>query len=810
MLLSLVIPAHNEVGHLEGTVRALTATLEREGIAHEIVVVDDHSTDGTGALLARLAEELPALHPVQNQGAGGFGYAVRAGLDAYRGDAVCIVMADASDDPEDVVRYYRELGQGYDCVFGSRFISGARVSKYPPHKLVLNRFVNGLIRLLFGLAYNDVTNAFKCFRREAIDGIRPLLSCHFNLTVELPLKAIVRGYSYTVVPSHWHGRAHGESKLKLKEMGSRYLFIVLYVLLERWLSRGDYRGRPRAPLAPPQSQRPPDADAGLSRRERRWLDVVAALLIAVAFARGVAVTYDLDWPNDPDLYRDIAQAQTILDGSAIADPHYLGETIWYSPLVPGLIAGLQRLTGGTLHVIETRAGAYLNVLGPVAFYVLVVALFGRWTALVALAIFLFCSGDSGPSYASSTYSPWLFVANFMQAFYYVTLLVLYRAVHSERLREFALVGVLLGLTFLGHTAPALLLGGMVSVYTAVMVWRGLRAGDGRAVRWALARFALVVVLALVVSTPYVLSIAGRYHLKIVNQYPTFWIYPAMELSNVTAFLAERASRAVVPALVAGLVALFALPAWRPARACVLTSMGLALAGVLYSYVWQYQVEHGVAWPSVVPGFHFLRYYGAGEAIVAGYGVVALGLAAASFAQRAGHSWPPALVQRVVPALLALVLVAVSYPAYASRIDLTNYRVQARRMFSGLDDDDLFNFVRQRLTPADVVAAPENLALSLVGPAGRKVLAVEKFFSNPYVDWQTRHINLDALYYGLDGGYCPNFKERADRYHVTHILTKTGSVQPAVVEACGLEPRFTGHDWTLYERLGTRQGAAPAP
>ncbi len=126
-------------------------------------------------------------------------------------------------------------------MFGSRFVPGAKVVDYPFHKLVMNRLANTFIRLLFGLRLNDVTNAFKCYRREVIAGCSPLLSKHFNLTVGLPVKAIVRSYSFTVVPINWYNRTIGVSKLKIKEMGSRYLFIVLYVWLERLLSRGDYR-----------------------------------------------------------------------------------------------------------------------------------------------------------------------------------------------------------------------------------------------------------------------------------------------------------------------------------------------------------------------------------------------------------------------------------------------------------------------------------------------------------------------------------------------------------------------------------------
>ena len=167
-------------------------------------------------------------------------------------------MADASDLPEDVVRFYRTLeATGVDCVFGSRWMRGGGTENYPALKRGMNRLANNFIRLLFGFRYNDVTNAFKLYRRHVIDGVRPLLSHHFNLTVELPLKAIVRGYSYEVVPNTWRGREEGKSKLLLKEMGSRYLFIVLYCFIENWLSAGDYRREDAAELAERSAEAPP-------------------------------------------------------------------------------------------------------------------------------------------------------------------------------------------------------------------------------------------------------------------------------------------------------------------------------------------------------------------------------------------------------------------------------------------------------------------------------------------------------------------------------------------------------------------------
>lgn len=241
MKLSVVIPAHNEEGCIEPTVRALYSELMRENISHEILVINDHSKDRTGEILDSLEREYKTLRHMDNHRAGGFGLAIRLGLENFTGDCVAIYMADASDDPKDLVKFYRTMvQQKVDCVFGSRFSKGGRTYDYPWFKLILNRLANKFIQVVFGIAYNDTTNAFKLYHRRAIEGARPFLSHHFNLTVELPLKALIRGSRYEVVPNSWTNRKAGESKLKIKEMGSRYLFIVIYCFIERWLSRGDY------------------------------------------------------------------------------------------------------------------------------------------------------------------------------------------------------------------------------------------------------------------------------------------------------------------------------------------------------------------------------------------------------------------------------------------------------------------------------------------------------------------------------------------------------------------------------------------
>lgn len=257
-LLSVVIPARDEAGRVGATVEHLYVELRLHKIQHEIVVVDDGSSDATWQVLQEARERVPTLRPVQNHGSHGFGRAVICGLDNAVGDAVVVMMADESDDCRDVVRYWEILNEGWDAVFGSRFIKGGGVIDYPSHKLVMNRIANLFLRLLFRTPLNDFTNAFKAYRKVTLDGCRPYLSPHFNLTIELPLKAIVRGYSWTVMPITWRNRRFGVSKLKIREMGSRYLFIALYCWLEKYFSRGDYAAKARPePLPAAEIAAPP-------------------------------------------------------------------------------------------------------------------------------------------------------------------------------------------------------------------------------------------------------------------------------------------------------------------------------------------------------------------------------------------------------------------------------------------------------------------------------------------------------------------------------------------------------------------------
>lgn len=239
-MLSVVIPARDESENLPDCIGEIVYTLTNEHIVYELLIIDDGSTDGTERVIAQLKSQFPCIRYIRNQGENGFGRAVRLGLKEFQGDAVAIMMADRSDSPKDLVLYWQTLQKGNECAFGSRFIIGSKVHNYPKLKLIANRIVNNIIRYAFRIEYNDITNAFKMYRREVIEGCKPFISPHFNLTVEIPLKAVIRGFSWKEVPISWRNRDKGVAKLKLKEMGSRYFFIIAYLWLEKYFSRGDY------------------------------------------------------------------------------------------------------------------------------------------------------------------------------------------------------------------------------------------------------------------------------------------------------------------------------------------------------------------------------------------------------------------------------------------------------------------------------------------------------------------------------------------------------------------------------------------
>ncbi|MGV6847593.1 MAG: glycosyltransferase family 2 protein [Marinibacterium sp.] len=234
-LYSIIMPAYNEEDVIADTVDDLCSHLNEQGFHYELIIVDDASADGTAGEIARLKARHPEIIALRNDGPNGYGFAIRRGLGIYRGEAAVVVTSDGSDAPKDVATYFNKIAEGFDCVLGSRFAKGAVVTGYPRFKLLVNRLANVILSWIVGQPYRDYTNGFKCYRREVIDDMAPLITGQFNITIEMSLKAILAGHSYTVVPTDWRQRDAGQSSFNIFRMMRPYYSTMVYCLARQYL-----------------------------------------------------------------------------------------------------------------------------------------------------------------------------------------------------------------------------------------------------------------------------------------------------------------------------------------------------------------------------------------------------------------------------------------------------------------------------------------------------------------------------------------------------------------------------------------------
>ncbi len=456
--------------------------------------------------------------------------------------------------------------------------------------------------------------------------------------------------------------------------------------------------------------------------ERRAWDLGAALLIALALSVALATVEGLAWPYDGDHFRDIAQAQTARDGHPLADPYYAGEWVWYNPLVPWLLATLSWLTGlgpGLLHV---HAGPWLNLLGPLTLWLLCVRVAGHETAFLAVALLLFVNCRTEPSLTCATYSPWLFVATFAQGLFYLGILALRRAARLGTAGAAALAGATAGLTFLAHTGPALVLGGV-----ALLVLRPRHV-------------AIAGSVALLVASPFAWSILVHYRLHVVNPVPLAWSWPPLTLSGFPATLLAHA-----PLLAAGAAGL-AIVRDRVVRGWVVVASALLALALLRDAV--------PSMPPLVPTFHFWRY----------------AMAAATLLAAASGGW--LLVRAPQPLRLGVLAAVVGCaawwaPRYRSRFDF----VYGRSVAAARSPDLLAAgaFLHKSTPDTAVVLGSRGLSLEVIGPAGRKVVGVTANWSNPYVDATARIAARDAMLADITAGRVEPFNTLARAYGVTHAV-----------------------------------------
>ena len=232
-MLSILIPLRDEFDNLDNIVGKFDQNLQ--SINYEVIFVNDFSSDNTLQKAKTISSKKKNYKVYDNQKKG-LGGALNLGIEKTQGEYTCIMMADLSDDIDDLKVYYKKISQNeHDAIFGSRFMRSSKVKDYPLNKLILNRIFNFFVKVLFLNKYNDFTNAFKIYRSDILKGFIPLISESFNIFLEIPLKIISRGYKYEIIPISWYNRKKGKAKFNMKELRSKYLFTLIYCFIEKTL-----------------------------------------------------------------------------------------------------------------------------------------------------------------------------------------------------------------------------------------------------------------------------------------------------------------------------------------------------------------------------------------------------------------------------------------------------------------------------------------------------------------------------------------------------------------------------------------------
>lgn len=489
-------------------------------------------------------------------------------------------------------------------------------------------------------------------------------------------------------------------------------------------------------------------------------------MIGLAFGVAYRSTQDLYWPNEYDLYREIASARSLLQEGFGHDPYYRGESVWYNPLTHTVLAGLHRVTGLPLPILAARSGPYLNLLAPIAFFLLLWLLFNGWIALLALVGFLFCIGGAFPSWAAATYSPWLYPVNFTQGFFYlaVCLLALLRN-RSLTVGWGILSGIALGIVFLGHTAPALLLAGIFAVLLIDRYWKR-RASGFAEIYASMPGLLSMAVLFSVVIFPFARSIIGHYGLHVINDVPNGYVPDFLGYRNIPLMIWRHVDFPVLVGWV-GLYSVIKGPVDPFVRRLLLAWTTLTLVALCYGYLVVGAAKVGIHLPPILPSYHALFYFKAALAILFALGLVALSKPLAS---RIARKQPrdADLWMHGLSLGFALLLLVWEAPHYLKRYDYSRARDEALGHAAEQNRIAVYDWARANATSDDVFLASDDLGLFGIAPAGAKVVAVNPYFSNPYIDWSSRARDRDRMFAALNSGAWQEFSALARDYRVTYV------------------------------------------
>jgi hypothetical protein len=517
----------------------------------------------------------------------------------------------------------------------------------------------------------------------------------------------------------------------------------------------------------------------LSKKIRH--DFVIVIICLSLLYIGYNTVKDLTWPSDLDQYRDIAQAQTILDGGYGNDPYYLNEYTWYNPGLHSLFAAISFFFNTPIPQVIARFGSFFIIFAPLAFYYMLKSMFGPWPALIGSAAYLFITTPY-PTWATSLYSPYIFPIIISQAFFYSIIRFFYKVMKQEPpFKQCFTLGILLGLTFLINTSSAFIAGSMIVLYFLGKLNTELNKPyqTNKAFTLLLKKFLCIACPAIIIAMIFLYFAIFHYHLKIQNIMPTNWEWDQLTLNNLPSLL--KTELFYFPNLIAvfGFLHLLVKKPDTEARKIILYWLGIVLAYLAY-YILTIQLKRAaITLPLIVPAYHFFFYLKALSYVLFGYGAVTLGgilgkVMEKRFAfTRRWFQADSATYLKLKPALyLVLAFLGAAYvlTIYAHNGLLSEPRAACLKRMADVPALKSYYWIRKNTKPDDVFLCSDRFSMRVVGPAARKVVVTHPDFSNPYVDYITRNRDRATMFKCLKSGNVTDFSRLCKKYRVKYIIS----------------------------------------
>ncbi|MBL7952738.1 MAG: hypothetical protein JNM62_13585 [Flavobacteriales bacterium] len=536
---------------------------------------------------------------------------------------------------------------------------------------------------------------------------------------------------------------------------------------------------------------------GSVRRSDLITVAAAVLLILPFYLKGIVSAYGTARPTDPDLLRDVGSAQAIIDGQYSEDPIYIGEKAWYPPLVSSFVAGLSTVTGLPVMTVATRAGIHLALLPVLALFGMLWCIFGRIAALGGLAGYLLLVNSGLPLWCDVGLSPHLFAICSLHGAFSLGLLLAWRILRDPSLRwtNWAGAGALTGITFLGHPSTALIL---IILFGSIALSDIIHALRAHGAIGPCIRNGLVYSLPTASALIFLLApLVKAYGMHSQNPYSTTWQFAPILFENVLHTLSKSMPALVVSGLGGAILLL--------RRDRTATIFLYAFSVVLAMFVWSSisstlaQSAGRLVIPSFVPAYHFFFYLKLMCCMFFGIAVAWMGtLVYVRFSRM--PMWRSLRLDAGVPighiligsgVCAIAITVVLCTPIFHSKVEEIRQRAA---LSSRTDAHSAYLYVLHNTRPQEVFLTTDRVAMDVVSPAARKLVATDLYFSNPYVDPAPRRADRDAMFGLLAKGQVDEFLVSAKRYRVTHIIP--ASTLPPVWDKW-LSPVFSHGDISIY-------------